>query len=105
MTSPPSRTLRSDLIDSLDVLRIAQGLILVFGGIIVFIALRGYSKRGSSSMLYLAIGFGFVTVGAVLAGLLFEVMNSDLVEVAMVQATFQAFGSFMIVLSLVLTKH
>lgn len=93
------------MIENLELLRIAQGLVLAFGGIIVVTALRGYSRQGSTSMLFLAIGFACVTFGAVIAGLLFEMANYDLILVTTVQAMFQAFGSFVIVLSLVLTRR
>ncbi len=89
----------------MDVLRVAQGLVLAFGGVIVVTALRGYFKQGSVSMLFLAIGFACVTIGAVVAGLIFEMVNNDLVLAAMIQAMFQAFGSFVIVLSLVLPRR
>ena len=51
-------------------------------------------------MLLLALGFFFVAVGAVLAGVLFELMNVDLITVVTVQGVSQAIGFFIIVYSL-----
>jgi hypothetical protein len=88
----------------LDILRAAQILILLFGGIVIYYASRGYSKTKSKAMLTLAVGFAFVTFGAVAAGVLFELMEVDLTTVAMVQAVAQAAGFFIIVFSLAGTK-
>ncbi len=85
-------------------LSIAQGLILVLGGIVVFYALRGYSRTKSRAMLLLGLGFAFVTAGAAIAGVLFNVANEDLTTVEAVQAASQAVGFFIIVYSLTRTK-
>jgi branched-subunit amino acid ABC-type transport system permease component len=92
------------MIGSLDLLRLAQGVILVFGAATVYIALKGYSRRKSTSMLLLATGFAFVTIGAVTAGMLFEWAKSDIVFVEAVQALSQAIGFFFIIFSLVGTR-
>ncbi len=84
----------------IDILRIAQALILVFGSVVVYSALRGYRRRNSKAMLLLAVGFGFVTIGAIASGILFEVLSADLLMVEMVQAVSQAAGFFVIVYSL-----
>jgi uncharacterized membrane protein YjjP (DUF1212 family) len=89
----------------LDILRAAQLLILIFGGIVIYYASKGYSKQKSRAMLLLAIGFAFVTFGAVAAGLLYELVSpSDLTTAATVQAIAQAAGFFIIVYSLAGTK-
>ncbi len=88
----------------IDILRIAQALILVFGGVVVYSALRGYRRRNSKAMLLLAVGFGIVTIGAIASGILFEVLNADLLLVAMVQSVSQAAGFFVIVYSLTCTS-
>jgi len=82
----------------------AQGLILILGGIVVFYALRSYGRSKSSSMFLLGLGFAFVTVGAAIAGVLFNVANEDLTTVESVQAVSQAVGFFIIVFSLTRAK-
>ncbi len=84
----------------MDVLRIAQGLIFVLGAIVVYTALKGYARQKSGAMLMLALGFGFVTMGAVAAGILFELINADLFVVEAVQASSQVLGFVLIVYSL-----
>jgi hypothetical protein len=90
---------------SLDILRLAQLLILGFGGVVIYYAYRSYSRSRSKSILLLGIGFAFVTIGAVAAGFLFEFMNVELTTVEAVQALSQAVGFFIIVYSLVWTKE
>ncbi len=88
-----------------DALRVAQALVLTFGGIVVYSAAKGYSKRRSGAMLFLALGFAIVTAGAILAGILFETVGTDLLTAEAVQATGQAVGFGIIVYSLVGAKE
>lgn len=90
----------------MDILEVAQVFILVFGGIVVYYASRSFTRNKSKSMLFLAIGFAVVTIGAVLAGVLFQfVLVGNLEVVEAVQAISQAIGFFIIVFSLVGTKE
>ena len=86
-------------------LNIAQALILIFGSVVVFYAFRAFRRTKSQAMLLLGMGFGFVTAGAVVAGVLFNIANvRDLSTVVTVQAASQAAGFFIIVYSLARSK-
>ncbi len=85
-------------------LDIAQALILVFGGVVVYYAYRAYGKTKSQAMLLLAFGFAFVTLGALVAGVLYNLGTGDLSTVITVQAYGQAVGFFIIVYSLARAK-
>jgi len=82
----------------------AQALILVFGGIVVYYASRAYGRTKSSSMLLLALGFACVAVGAVVAGILYNLNTNDLGTPVTVQAYSQAIGFLVIVYSLAKAK-
>lgn len=84
---------------ALELLTASQVLILVLGGVVVYYATRSYRKMKSSAMLFLAIGFGFVTLGAAAAGVLYN-LNSDLTVAQAAQASSQVIGFFTIVYSL-----
>ncbi len=84
---------------ALGLLTVSQILILLLGGVVVYYATRSYRKVKSSAMLFLAIGFGFVTLGAAAAGVLYN-FNPDLAIAQAVQATSQVIGFFTIVYSL-----
>jgi uncharacterized membrane protein len=91
---------------TLDLLMVSQVLILILGGIVVYYATRSYRKAKSNAMLFLAIGFGFVTLGAAVAGILYNLTDANSLMVAQaVQATFQAIGFFIIVYSLKWAKE
>lgn len=85
-------------------LDIAQALILVFGGVVVYYAGRAYGRTRSQAMLLLGVGFAFVTVGALAAGVLYNIGAVDLGTVVTVQAYSQAVGFFVIVYSLAKAK-
>ena len=59
----------SELIITVLILRI---LVFILGGIIAAIALRGYKRSKNRSMLYLAIGIAFITVGSFIEATFFE---------------------------------
>lgn len=82
----------------------AQVLILVFGGVVVYYASRAYGKTRSQAMLLLAIGFAFVIVGALAAGVLYNFGTTDLGTVVTVQAYSQALGFLVILYSLARAK-
>ena len=84
-------------------LSVAQGLILILGGIVVFYAMRAYGRTKSRTMLLLGLGFAFVTAGAAIAGVIYNVTGHlDVAESA--QAVSQVVGFFIIVYSLTRTK-
>jgi len=85
-------------------LDIAQALILVFGGVVVYFASKAYGRTKSQAMLLLAIGFACVAVGAVVAGVLYNANTSDLSTPITVQAYSQAVGFLVIVYSLAKAK-
>jgi hypothetical protein len=85
-------------------LDLAQALILIFGGVVVYYAGKAYRKTKSHAMLLLAIGFAFVTLGALVAGVIYNFGTQDLGTVIPAQAYCQAVGFFIIVYSLARAK-
>jgi hypothetical protein len=85
-------------------LDLAQVLILIFGGVVVYYASRAYRKTNSQAMLLLALGFAFVAIGALAAGLLYNIGTVDLSTVITVQSYAQALGFLIIVYSLAKAK-
>jgi hypothetical protein len=84
---------------------IAQALILVFGGFVVYYAYRAYGRTKSQAMLLLGTGFAVVTLGAITAGILYNfVAGTALDTVLTLQAYSQAAGFFIIVYSLARAK-
>lgn len=87
--------------DILDLLSALQVTILALGLVIVYYASKGYRKTNSKSLLFLALGFVFVAVGAAAAGLLFEFLHYGLDTVESIQAGAEVVGFALIVYSIV----
>jgi hypothetical protein len=85
----------------LDALSSLQILIVILGIIIIYYATRGYSKTKNKSLLFLGLGFLFVTIGAVAAGLLFQFLNFSIYEVEAIEAANEVVGFILIVYSIV----
>jgi len=85
-------------------LDVAQTLILVFGGVVVYYASRAYGRTKSQAMLLLAIGFACVAIGAAAAGIIYNANTADLSTPITVQAYSQAIGFLVIVYSLAKAK-
>lgn len=86
---------------AIDILRAFQLAIVALGAVTVYYGGRSYLKTKNKSMLFLAVGFSFVTIGAVAAGILFEILKFDLVSVETVGAGFEVLGFALIVYSIV----
>ncbi len=89
---------------AIDLLRVFQGAIVILGAVVVYFSTKSYRRTKSKSMLLLALGFIFVTAGAVVAGALFELLNLDIVAVETVQAASQTVGFILIVYSILRAK-
>lgn len=49
---------------------VSKTLILVIGGLITYFSFKAYRRTGTPQHRWLALGFGIITVGAVLGGVL-----------------------------------
>ena len=56
------------------------------------------------AVLFLAVGFVFVAIGAAVAGLLFEYLHYELTAVATIEAGAEVIGFFLIVYSIVRSR-
>jgi hypothetical protein len=79
---------------------VLKTLTLVLGGSITFYAVRAYRANGSAALRALAIGFGTVTLGALVAGIVDQLLpvNPDLALV--VESAFTTLGFGVILYSL-----
>jgi hypothetical protein len=85
-------------------LDLAQAMILLFGGVVIFYAAKSYRRTRSQAMFLLSLGFAVVTLAAVVAGLVFNFASVDLTTVVTLQAYGQALGFLIIVYSLARAK-
>lgn len=59
-------------------LTLVKTLILLVGSLITYLASKAYRRTRQPALGYLAAGFGLVTLGLVLAGMLYEVLGVSL---------------------------
>ncbi|WP_136590603.1 DUF7521 family protein [Salinigranum halophilum] len=79
---------------------IAKVVTMVIGLVIAGTAYRGYKRSGEESMLYLAVGFAIISVGAVVEGIFFDVLHFSIFWAGTVQTSIVAVGMLVILYSL-----
>lgn len=79
---------------------IAKVITMVIGLLIAATAYRGHRRSGDESMLYLAVGFAIISVGAVIEGILFDVLHFSIFWAGTVQTSVVAAGMLVILYSL-----
>jgi hypothetical protein len=79
---------------------VAKVVTVVLGLAIAVTAYRGYHRHGAWPMLYLAVGFAIISVGSVVEGLLFDVLNIPLVDAGAIQTVIVAVGMLVVLYSL-----
>lgn len=51
---------------------------LFLGAFIVYLAYKGYRRNASRPLLYVSIGFGLITAGTFVEGVMFVILRSDI---------------------------
>jgi len=79
---------------------IAKIVTMALGFIIAFQAYRGYRRSNSQSLLYLAIGFAIISFGAIIEGILFDVVGLTFHNAGTVATAIVAIGMLTILYAL-----
>lgn len=79
---------------------VGKVVVLLLGLVIAWKAYQGYARHGSAAMLYLAIGFGLISVGTVIEGFLFEILEMDIFVAGAIQTSIAAAGMLVVLYSL-----
>ncbi|MFB6224293.1 MAG: hypothetical protein ABEH86_11550 [Haloarcula sp.] len=79
---------------------IAKLITVGLGLLITYQAYKGYRTYGSEPMLYVAIGFLFISIGAVIEGVLFDVVGLSIFLAGTIQTAIVAVGMLVILYSL-----
>jgi hypothetical protein len=75
-------------------------LTLVLGGLITYLAFKAYRRTGAPSLRALAVGFGVVTLGTLLAGVVDQLIPGAFRLGLLVESALIAVGFAVIVYSL-----
>ena len=79
-------------------------LTLVLGGFITYLAYKAYRRTRSRSLAALSVGFGIVTLGTLLAGVVDQLLDADFLTGLLIESALIAFGFLVIVYSLYTTR-
>lgn len=79
---------------------VAKVVTMALGFAIAYQAYRGYRRNQSSAMLHVALGFLFISFGAVIEGVLFDVVGLSIFVAGTVQTTIVAVGMLWILYAL-----
>ena len=79
---------------------VAKLVTMALGFLIAYQAFRGYRRYRSRPMLFVGVGFLFISFGAVIEGLLFEVVGLSIFEAGAVQTSLVAVGMLFVLYSL-----
>lgn len=79
---------------------IAKLVVVALGFIIALQAFRSYRRGHGTPMLYVAIGFVFISVGSVLEGFLFELDVVTIFQAGAIQSLISAIGMLFVLYSL-----
>ena len=74
------------------ILRLLKLIIVLLGTVLVYLGIKSYRRTRSSAMIFLVLGFGLITAGSVAAGILFEFLGFQLIEVEIVESVMVIIG-------------
>ncbi|MFC6989205.1 hypothetical protein ACFQJD_11690 [Haloplanus sp. GCM10025708] len=79
---------------------VIKTLTLILGGLITYLSFKAYRRTGSPSLRALSIGFGIVTLGAILAGVMDQLSPFGLAYSVALESSLTLLGFAVIIYSL-----
>lgn len=79
---------------------IAKIIVIILGVLIALQSYRAYKRYNNQPMLYLAIGFVTISIGAVIEGILFDIANVSIFYSGMIQSVIVIIGMGFVLYSL-----
>jgi len=79
---------------------VVKSIILLLGGGITYIAYKAYRRTGAASLRVLGVGFGIITLGALLTGIANQFLSVSLEAGVLINSVFVAVGLAIIMYSL-----
>ena len=78
---------------------------LVVGGLITYLAVKASKRTEIDGLSVLAVGFGIITFGSLLAGVVDQLLRVDSATALVVENTLTAIGFCLVAYSLYVTKR
>ena len=76
----------------ISVLRALKLIIVLLGTVLIYLGIKGYRRNRRKDMIFLSLGFALITAGSVAAGILFEFLGFELVDVNIVESVMVIVG-------------
>lgn len=83
-----------------NIILILKTLTLVLGGLITYFSLKAYQRTKAKALRALTIGFGIVTIGSLLAGVIDQFAGFPRMDAILVESTLLVIGFGIILYSL-----
>ncbi len=83
---------------------ITKIIALFLGAFIVYLAYKGYRRNVSKPLLYVALGFGLITAGTLLEGIVFVIIRSDILAAIATGTIVTVIGFLVIIYSIYSVK-
>jgi uncharacterized membrane protein (DUF441 family) len=77
---------------------------LALGSFIVYLAYKGYRRNASRPLLYVALGFGLITAGTIVEGILYVLLGSELLAAVATGTAVMVLGFVAIIYSIYSVK-
>ena len=77
---------------------------LVLGTFIVYLAYKGYRRNASKPLLYVALGFALITAATMVEGILYVIVQSDLIVALLASTLVTVIGFIAIIYSVYSVK-
>lgn len=79
-------------------------LAFVLGTFIVYLAYKGYRRNASKPLLYVALGFALITAATMVEGILYVIVQSDLILALLASTLVTVIGFIAIIYSVYSAK-
>jgi hypothetical protein len=89
-----------DMNETIALVVVAQTIILACSGLITFLTYRAYRRTGSPGLRALTMGMGFVALGALLGGGLYQVGRASFDASISIETIFTALGLLVVTYSI-----
>ncbi len=88
------------MIATIWLLRAFEGFVLLVGAGIAYASLTAYRRTGDASIAWMGVGFAVVTVGAGVAGIIYEIVTHDLLSAWISSSALESAGFTLILYSI-----
>jgi len=82
----------------------AKLIALILGSFIVYLAYKGYRRNAAKPLLYTSIGFALITLGTIAEGVLYVVVQTDIMPALATGTMITVLGFIVIIYSIYAVK-